>query len=253
MKNKVQSYFEDNAIDWDQLYKKKRTLNDFFLEERKNITIDYILKNIPKDKMIIDIGGGAGLLSAELISHGYQVDLLDISSGMTNLAKKNYEKLNIDYEKNRIFTGNLIEFDFKNFLKYDLVVCLGFFEYQTEIKKSFDKLFSITNYKSEFIFNIPIQNNISSLFGLSWIIKSFKSLFVKIKHPGLKNVDKTFIKKYMQQNSFALVKNVIHGCCDIYILNKIIPLKIQNKISNFLKFRIKNKSFYSNEIFIYKR
>ena len=102
MKNKVQSYFEDNAIDWDQLYKKKRTLNDFFLEERKNITIDYILKNIPKDKMIIDIGGGAGLLSAELISHGYQVDLLDISSGMTNLAKKNYEKLNIDYEKNRI-------------------------------------------------------------------------------------------------------------------------------------------------------
>ena len=155
MKDKVQSYFENYAIDWDQLYINKRNLNDFFLEERKNIVIEYILKNVSKDKKIIDIGGGAGLLAAELISNGYSVDLLDISNNMTNLAKKNYEKLNIKNDKNKIFTSNLLDFNFNSILKYDLAVCLGFFEYQTEIKKNFDKLFLITSSNSEIIFNIP--------------------------------------------------------------------------------------------------
>lgn len=253
MKDKVQSYFENYAIDWDQLYINKRNLNDFFLEERKNIVIEYILKNVSKDKKIIDIGGGAGLLAAELISNGYSVDLLDISNNMTNLAKKNYEKLNIKNDKNKIFTSNLLDFNFNSILKYDLAVCLGFFEYQTEIKKNFDKLFLITSSNSEIIFNIPIQKNFSNLFGLSWIVKSLKSLIMKIEHPGLKNVDITFIKKYMNQNKFTLVKNIIHGCGDIYILNKIIPLKIQYKLSNYLKLHVKQKPFYSNEIFIYKR
>jgi hypothetical protein len=172
---------------------------------------------------------------------------------MTNLAKTNYEKLNIKTVKNKIFTSNLLDFNFESITKYDLVICLGFFEYQKKIEQNFDKLFSITNFNSQFIFNIPIQNNISSFFGLSWVIKYCKSLFINIEHPGLKNVDITFIKRYMSLNKFNLVDNIIHGCADIYILNKIIPLKIQHKFSNYLKSKVKAKSFYSNEIFIYKK
>ena len=63
--------------------------------ERKNIIKKYIIDNFEKNVKILDLGGGTGVMSSELILSGFNVDMIDISKNMIEQAKQNYMSLGI--------------------------------------------------------------------------------------------------------------------------------------------------------------
>src|SRR3989338_815023 len=83
--------------------------NGLYLDEHKNYLSDKILKrdsefiirslNLTKKDKCLDLQCANGILTVELKTRGYDVDGLDFSSHMINLAKKLAidKKLNIDF------------------------------------------------------------------------------------------------------------------------------------------------------------
>ena len=103
MNNKIKNYFDENASYWHDLYENSRTIEEYILKERQQLFLSYILKNVSKDKRILDLGGGSGVLSSKLIESGYKVDLIDISENMIAKANQLYEDKKLD--KFQIYTN----------------------------------------------------------------------------------------------------------------------------------------------------
>ena len=93
MNKNINNYFTITSDYWDDFYKDCRDIKDIILVERKNIIKKYIIDNFDKNSKILDLGGGTGVLSSELIKMGYKVDMLDISEKMIDQAKQKYKNL----------------------------------------------------------------------------------------------------------------------------------------------------------------
>ena len=70
--------------------------------ERKNIIKKFIIDNFEKNVKILDLGGGTGVMSSELILSGFHVDMIDISKNMIEQAKQNYMSLGININENKL-------------------------------------------------------------------------------------------------------------------------------------------------------
>ena len=91
--NKIKNYFNKNSNYWERFYIESNNLVEAILVERKNIIKNFIIDNFKKNVKILDLGGGTGVMSSELIQSGFSVDLIDISKNMIDQAKHNYINL----------------------------------------------------------------------------------------------------------------------------------------------------------------
>ena len=82
MKSVAQIYDENATREWKRLESAPFRSIEFL------VTMDRILKYLPKTGKVLDTGGGPGRYTIELCRRGYQVVLLDLSEECLNLAKK---------------------------------------------------------------------------------------------------------------------------------------------------------------------
>mgnify|MGYP002023213194 CR=1 FL=1 len=248
--NKIKNYFNKNSNYWERFYIESNNLVEAILVERKNIIKNFIFDNFEKNVKILDLGGGTGIMSSELIKSGYSVDMIDISKNMIQQAKLNYINLDLNIVDNKLIYEDFLSKNFSN--KYDIIIALGYFEYQADYETNFNKIYDSLNSNGNLIFNLPIERNLGNLFGMSRYVNNFTNLFKSVPHPGLK------LKKYSELinliNKFGFKIDLVkdHGYGDIYILNKIIPYIIQKKISKFLSLLDKDNKIdflKSNRIF----
>jgi 2-polyprenyl-3-methyl-5-hydroxy-6-metoxy-1,4-benzoquinol methylase len=254
MKNDIKKYFDYNVNYWDDLYLNCKNINDIILIERKNLIKKFIIDNLKKNTQLLDVGGGAGVLSADLINIGYNVDLIDISEKMLNLASDKYKNNDLDLKTNKLIKGNFLEIKINKI--YNCVCALGFFEYQKNYEENLTMMKNIVNPGGYIIFNVPIKYNMSNFFGFSRIINNIKNNFKKNLHPGLKLKDDTEIKEIIQINNLKIIKILEHGYGEIYIINKLLPFKLQKILSRIIAFFDFNKkmSFLkSNRIYFLQK
>ena len=248
--NKIKNYFNKNSNYWEKFYSESNNLVEAILIERKNIIKKFIIDNFEKNVKILDLGGGTGVMSSELILSGFQVDMIDISKNMIEQAKQNYMSLGISISENKLINEDFLSKNFNN--KYDIIIALGYFEYQTNYDLNFNKIYDCLNSNGNLIFNIPIKRNLGNLFGFSRYVNSFKNLFKSIPHPGLKLKKNDELIKLINTSGFKLDLVKDHGYGDIYVLNKILPYILQKKISKLLSLIDKNNKIEfikSNKIF----
>lgn len=168
-KDKIKEYFDRSTSDFDAIYcdptnnPYRRFLNKTFrwdIYERYRLTMNYVKEHKPGS--VLDVGCGPGQYLLDYAEQGAKrIVGIDFSRKMIELA----------FARTRIFpnAGRIFEFKAGNFAdleledKFDLIVAMGFFDYESSPLDSLKKMRSkslaavLASFPSISIYRTPIR------------------------------------------------------------------------------------------------
>jgi ubiquinone/menaquinone biosynthesis C-methylase UbiE len=119
----VSQYFEKVANDWKQIYA-QTDLYARIHQERMCRALDWIDKlHLPVPNGALEVGCGAGLVTASLAQRGFKMEALDNSTNMIELTKRHLRELNLSDRVN-VGAGDTHKLPYSS-NRFALVVALG--------------------------------------------------------------------------------------------------------------------------------
>ena len=179
------------------------------------VRTDFIKNRIDlKDKTLIDVGCGGGLLCETLAEHSKEVKGIDMSNEAIEIAKthQTLKNLKIDYEE--IALEGLIK---KSKKKYDVLTCMELVEHVPDPEKLIKDCFKITNRKADLFFSTLNRNLISyiiAIIGAEYIL----NILPKGTHKYEKFIKPSEFSKILRSND--LIVEDIKGITFNLLANK---------------------------------
>src|ERR1700756_2828978 len=172
---------------------------DYNLQIRKE-TVETFTEGVSFNN-VLDMPCGTGAISIPLLNRVEKLNLLDISSNMVAIAKKNIPEQYL--HKTEAVNADFFELDLeKN--SYDLIICLGLLAHVNSPEQLLNKISILLKPGGLLI----IQNTDSSHF-YSYLIRLYlgaKNLIRKQSYK-LNNVPAKFIEGKLESNGFELLKS----------------------------------------------
>ena len=165
------------------------------------VRTDFIKNRIDlKDKTLIDVGCGGGLLCENLAEHSKEVKGIDMSNEAIEIAKthQTLKNLKIDYEE--IALEGLLK---KSKKKYDVLTCMELVEHVPDPEKLIKDCFKITNRKADLFFSTLNRNLISyiiAIIGAEYIL----SILPKGTHKYEKFIKPSEFSKILRSNDLIV-------------------------------------------------
>ena len=183
----------------------------FFPLDKSDKKLVLFILNLAKGKALLDIGCGTGAFD-ELLTRKFNINGIDNSKGMLDIAKKKVPKA-IFYKK-----------DIKKFKlneKFDVIVSFGsvfnYFNY-SEIERIFANVRKYLKKNGLFVFDIGF--NTKSYKPKVWM-KKFKNITIKCEQTKTKN-NKIFLKFEFKVNNIVYKDKHLHYLFDIYKVKNIL-------------------------------
>ena len=179
------------------------------------VRTDFIKNRIDlKDKTLIDVGCGGGLLCENLAEHSKEVKGIDMSNEAIEIAKthQTLKNLKIDYEE--IALEGLLK---KSKKKYDVLTCMELVEHVPDPEKLIKDCVKITNRKADLFFSTLNRNLISyivAIIGAEYIL----SILPKGTHKYEKFIKPSEFSKILRSND--LIVEDIKGISFNLLANK---------------------------------
>ena len=186
--------FDEYAYDW-----WNKTGHHKLLHKLNPLRLEYISSRLEiKNKKILDIGCGGGILSEELSKMGAKVTGIDFSKKSISIAKKHAQEENLDIE---YINGSIL--DASSLGNYNCVVCFEMIEHIHEPKKLIEKIESLSQKKSH-LFMSTINRNLKSFI----FAKIFAEYILQVVPRGTHQYSK-FVTPYelaimLEQNKFNI-------------------------------------------------
>jgi ubiquinone/menaquinone biosynthesis C-methylase UbiE len=238
---------------------KSKMVKELFENTELYLTYDYNLQ-IRKETVeafteglnfthILDIPSGTGAMSIPLLERTDRLSLLDISSNMIAIAKKNVPEKYVD--KTDAVNADFFELDLpKN--SYDLIICLGLLAHVNSPEHLINKTAGLLKPGGLLI----IQNTDSSHF-YSYLIRLYlgaKNLIRKQSYK-LNNVPAKFIEGKLRENNLELLKSYRYNQSFLGFSNLFSNEKKYQLTSNFFgnAKQPKNQSFGSDYTYLFRK
>ena len=179
------------------------------------VRTDFIKNRIDlKDKTLIDVGCGGGLLCENLAEYSKEVKGIDMSNEAIEIAKthQTLKNLKINYEE--IALEGLLK---KSKKKYDVLTCMELVEHVPDPEKLIKDCFKITNRKADLFFSTLNRNIISyiiAIIGAEYIL----SILPKGTHKYEKFIKPSEFSKILRSND--LIVEDIKGISFNLVANK---------------------------------
>jgi len=129
---------------------------DEFYAEYANFIMEILKEMNYKPKKILDLACGTGRLAKIFIDEGYDIEGLDISEKMLEIAKKRGLK---------VYQSNMVDFNLGQ--KYDLVICtydsLNYVLQEDSLQKCFNSISKHLNQDGVFIFDMNSDFKINKI------------------------------------------------------------------------------------------
>ena len=201
------------------LFIKERILNKY--QELDN------LKNIFKNKKILDLGCGGGILSESLAEEGAELIAIDQSKKLINEAKKRAKLKNfkINYQCKSI--KNLKE----KKMKFDIIICLEVIEHVEDYKSFLKFTFECLKKNGIIIFS-TINRNCLSYISTIFLAEKVLKLVPNKTHDWNMYIKPEEILKLSNQKNFKLDK--IKGLLAIPTLNGYKWIRTNNTKTNYI-------------------
>ena len=179
------------------------------------VRTDFIKNRIDlKDKTLIDVGCGGGLLCENLAEHSKEVKGIDMSNEAIEIAKthQTLKNLKIDYEE--ISLESLLK---KSKKKYNVLTCMELVEHVPDPEKLIEDCVKITNRKADLFFSTLNRNLISyiiAIVGAEYIL----NILPKGTHEYEKFIKPSEFSKILRSND--LIVEDIKGISFNLVANK---------------------------------
>ena len=164
--NKVETYFDDTAQDWSDLYGKAKRVNDLVLAERKRVAVEQLTSRIPADSRVLDAGCGAGLASADLLAAGHRILGVDISTKMLKHAKENFEAKGFEAARYELTNTDIIAAGLPA-ESFEGIIALGFLQYQSDEHKALEELKRLLKPGGALVITGPTDRRIANWLGMA--------------------------------------------------------------------------------------
>ena len=174
----VETYFDQHAKQWSDLYEHAQSVHDVMFAERMKIAVEFLQEYLPENARILDAGCGAGRTSVALAQRGYVVECADLSQEMLQECHRNMEQANIPAERYTIRHVDMND-DVLRRQSYDGVCSLGFLMYQEDPLQSIRQLSSLVRPGGILVVSAPTKINIPEYFGLARVWRSLVTRVLK--------------------------------------------------------------------------
>ena len=189
-----ENLFDKYAYDW-----WNKTGNYKLLHKLNPLRLEYITSRLDiRDKKILDIGCGGGILSEELSKMGAKVTGIDSSKKSINIAQKHAKEQDLDIE---YINGSIL--DISNLGNYDCIICLEMIEHIHEPKKLIEKIKSISQKKSH-LFMSTINRNFKSFIFAKIFAEYILEVVPRGTHQYAKFVTPYELNTMLEQNKFSV-------------------------------------------------
>src|SRR5262245_20899468 len=162
----VENYFDQNAGEWSDLYRRVQRVNDIVLADRKNTAVEQLSSRVPAGGRILDAGCGAGLAALDLAKRGYFVHGVDVAAKMLDLARRNLTENGIPANRFELSCGDVAGLGLAAG-SFDGVAALGFLQYQPEERLALRELHRLLKPGGVIVITGPARTKLSNYFGLS--------------------------------------------------------------------------------------
>lgn len=129
-----------------------------------------------KDKKVLDVGTGRGMFSIWFAQHSCQVDALDISSEMLDIARKNAQSIGVK-DKINFFLADAEDLSRFSHQSYDMVSCMSTFDHIPDLNLAVGEMADKLKKGGYFLFTYCPANSLHGcLFRLyaNYISKYYK-------------------------------------------------------------------------------
>ena len=191
--------FDEYAYDW-----WNKTGNYKLLHKLNPLRLEYVTSRFEvKNKRVLDIGCGGGILSEELSKLGAKVTGIDSSKKSINIAKKHAKEQDLEIE---YINGSIL--DVSSLGNYDCVICFEMIEHIHEPKKLIEKIATITQKKSH-LFMSTINRNLKSFIFAKIFAEYIINVVPRGTHQYAKFITPYELNNMLEQHDFNI--NSIDG------------------------------------------
>ena len=182
---KVETYFDENADDWSDLYGKVTRVNDLVLADRKKAAIAHLERHLPPGSRVLDAGCGAGLTAVDLAKMGHSVHGVDVSSKMLEHARKNLTDAGIEESRFELTCSDVFGAKLKAD-SFDAVAALGFLQYQPDEATSLRELHRVIKPGGVLVITGPMERRLANWLGMSRYYYAARWRLEKLLRPAPK-------------------------------------------------------------------
>ena len=219
--NNQEQHFDDFAYDW-----WNKTGNYRLLHKLNPIRLEYITSRFNvKNKKILDIGCGGGILTEQLNKMGGKVTGIDSSEKSIKIASKhaNEQMLDIEYINASILEVSGLD-------NYDCIVCFEMIEHVSDPNKLLKKIKELSSDHCH-LFMSTINRNLKSFLLAKIIAEYVLNIVPKGTHQYSKFVTPYELDKLLEKNQYRL--NDLSGVA-FNPLNETFNLSKDTDINYFL-------------------
>lgn len=172
----VESYFDQHAQTWSDLYRDLRGPNDLVLAARKEIAVALLCEALPPGEgvRVLDAGCGAGAAALDLVRRGFYVHGFDLSSKMLDLCRMSFEAAGISRDRYAFSRTDLLRNDF-GAGAFDAVIALGFLQYFPDEGAALRALHRLLKPDGVLVVTGPNGAKPANWFGLSLLVERGKN------------------------------------------------------------------------------
>jgi SAM-dependent methyltransferase len=162
----IKSFFNGDSVRYlDERYPAEpRTCDQFSYHIRKQYVLEMLGRTGPAGRLL-DIGCGPAVLTRDLVEHGWQVNGIDLSSGMLEAA--NRITAGLPQGSARFAAGVGTHLPFKD-QTFDTVLCIGVVSYIEDVSLLMREVRRVLRPGGEAIFQISNAASIASLDAWAW-------------------------------------------------------------------------------------
>jgi 2-polyprenyl-3-methyl-5-hydroxy-6-metoxy-1,4-benzoquinol methylase len=134
----VDEFFDTQATYWRDTYKEK-DISGVIYQLRHAVALKYIDGlSLPRTARVLEIGCGAGLMTAALVKRGFFVEAIDHAQAMVDLTIEHARQTGLVNQINAC-TGDIHELSYEN-QTFDLIIALGVIPWLHDFQKALTEI-----------------------------------------------------------------------------------------------------------------
>ena len=154
---------------------------------------NFFLENVEKDSKVLDVGCGNGFVAYKIAQKAHSVFAIDINKSSIELAKRKYNRKNIEY-----INSDILNYEFEE--KFDYIILSNILEHIKDRKEFLNKIKPLSKF---LLVRVPMINR-------SWLPIYKKQLGYEYRLDSTHYIEYTF-KTFKQEIEGAGLQIIFHS------------------------------------------